>query len=74
MYYRGEGVLKNCLLAYKWANLAVAGGWEFVAEKRDLIEREMTPAQIADAQRLSAQFVPRKAGEDSPRKRVLRLP
>ena len=65
MYHRGEGVPKNNVQAYKWWNLAAAGGDELAAENRRLLEREMTPAQIAEAQRLSDQFVPRKAGAET---------
>jgi TPR repeat protein len=64
MYSNGEGVPKNNVAAYKWYNLAAAQGDGQSANNRRLIEREMTPTQIAEVQRLSAQFVPRKAGEE----------
>ena len=66
LYHEGEGVPKNNVEAYKWYNLAAAGGYEQAIEGRRRIEREMTLAQIAEAQRLSAQFVPRKASARTP--------
>jgi TPR repeat protein len=66
MYHYGEGVPKNSVTAYMWYNLAATNGLEKAVELRRSIEQEMTPAQIAEAQRLSAQFVPRKAGAEAP--------
>jgi len=61
MHSNGEGVPKKNVAAYKWYNLAAAQGDEPAAKNRRLIEQKMTPQQIAEAQRLSAQFAHRKA-------------
>jgi len=60
MYYNGKGVLKNFVEAYKWWNLAAAGGIESAIQARDYLITFMTPEQIADAQRLSREFTPKK--------------
>jgi len=67
MYAKGEGVPQNYVEAYKWLNLAAAGKSlaAFYAEERRKLERRMTPEQIAEAQRRSEQFVPRKEGRES---------
>ena len=57
MYIGGEGVPQDYVLAHMWLNLAGAGGRERAGELRDLLARHMTPAQIADAQRLAQEWM-----------------
>ncbi len=64
-YKKGQGVPKNQVEAYKWFNLAAAQNKEDAVKKiaeasRDLLAYDMSPAEITEAQRLSAAFVPRK--------------
>ncbi|MFH1034532.1 MAG: tetratricopeptide repeat-containing serine protease family protein [Pseudomonadota bacterium] len=56
MYHNGQGVSKNYILAYMWTNLAAAGGDEGAKRELAPLERKMNPEQIAEAQRLSANF------------------
>jgi TPR repeat protein len=60
MYARGSGVPKNYMEAYKWLTLAAAQGDAKAAEGRDLLRAEMTPAFIAEAERLAAEWKPKK--------------
>jgi TPR repeat protein len=60
MYYKGDGVPKNDLEAYFWWNLAAAGGIEKARDNRAIIEKKMTLEQIAEAQRRSAAWKPKK--------------
>ena len=60
LYSRGEGVPRDLVEAYKWRNLAAAQGEAIAIKARDALESLMTPDQIAEGQRLSAAFVPRK--------------
>lgn len=59
-YNHGEGVPKDDVQAYAWFNLAAAQGEERAAKNRGIVEERMTPAQIAEAQRISAAFKPKK--------------
>ena len=59
-YYFGDGVPKDYVEAYKWFNLASAQGDELAKQDLPAIELKMTPEEIAEAQRRSATFVPRK--------------
>lgn len=59
-YNTGNGVPRDYVEAYKWYNLASAQGDEYAKSNLAIIERQMTPEQIAEAQKLSAAFVPRK--------------
>ena len=59
-YALGEGVPKNIVEAYKWLNLAAAQGNSAAAESRDLLRYDITLAQIAEAQKLAAEWKPRK--------------
>lgn len=63
MYAIGQGVTKNYVEAYKWAILAQAQDSE---NKKlvDLLEKEMTPEQIAEGQARAAAFVPKVTQQD----------
>ena len=56
MYAEGTGTLKDSVLAYTWWNIAVAQGHKKSARNRSIIEKKMTPDQIATAQKLSKEF------------------
>jgi TPR repeat protein len=65
-YYLGNGVPKDYVQAYKWNNLATAQGDEFGKQGLSILEKEMLPEQIAEGQRLAAEFKPRKeSGSDN---------
>ncbi len=50
MYENGKGVPKDYVQAYKYFNMASAQGDSTASEIRDLLEKKMTPEQIAKAQ------------------------
>ena len=56
MYDKGKGVLKDYVLAHMWMNLAAAKGVKEAVKGRDLLEKNMTPAQLAEAQRLAREW------------------
>ena len=64
MYTKGQGVPQDhtvaVKLAHMWFNLAAAQGHEQARENRDIIGDGMTPAQIAEAQRLARDWRPKK--------------
>ena len=55
-YQIGRGVPRDIIKAYAWYNVAGANGDPSASKSRDLIATEMTPDQIADAQRLSGEW------------------
>ena len=55
-YDNGLGVPQDKVSAYMWLNLSAAQGRESAAAFRDLIARGMTPAQIAEAQKLAREW------------------
>ncbi len=71
MYAQGKGVPQDYVLAHMWCNLAAAGASdvkdrklatfvrELATETRDALARKMTPAQIAEAQRLAREWKPK---------------
>jgi len=61
MYRLGRGVPKDYVRAYQWFSLAAAQGDEQAGKVLDSVESLMTPAQIAEAQRLAREFRPRQA-------------
>jgi TPR repeat protein len=56
MYANGEGVPKDGVLAYMWLNLAAAKSDARAIKNRGHLASKMTPAQIAEAQRLAREW------------------
>ncbi len=60
MYVEGEGVIQDNVYAHMWWNIAASSG-ESESEKasanRDIVAEEMTPDQIAEAQKLARECV-----------------
>ena len=52
------GLQKNPVLAHMWFSLSAAQGNEKAAQSRDMIARNMTPAQIAEAQTFASEWKP----------------
>jgi len=58
-YQMGWGVPKDSVEAYKWFNLAAAAGNDAATKSRDLLQRQMSPDQISEAQHRAQQFLPK---------------
>ena len=56
MYRNGAGVPADFVLAYIWLNLARAVDSPGAAQSLDLVEKKMTPEQIAEGQRQRARL------------------
>ncbi len=59
MFQNGHAVPKNFAEAHKWYNLAAANGEKKAVTLRDRLAKQMTPAQIAKAQRLAREWKPK---------------
>ncbi len=57
MYRFGKGVPQDYAKAYMWLNLVAAAGSEGALTLRDSVLENMTPEQIAEAQKLSSEWV-----------------
>ena len=60
MYAEGNGVPQNYVQAHMWLNLAGAGGKGSGSGYRETIAKKMTPTQIEEAQRLAAEWKPKR--------------
>jgi TPR repeat protein len=60
MYRNGKGVPQDPVRAYMWLSLSAAQGSQFAIKNRDLVAGGMTPAQIAEAQKLASEWKPTK--------------
>jgi TPR repeat protein len=58
MYANGQGVPQDYVLAHMWFNLSAAQGDQAAAKNRDDVAKLMTPAQIAEAQKLAREWRP----------------
>jgi hypothetical protein len=66
MYANGEGVPQDYVQAHMWFNLGASRSpasdkenRELAVENRDIVAAKMTPAQIAEAQRLAREWKPK---------------
>jgi TPR repeat protein len=59
MYWNGQGVPRDAVLAYMWLILAATQEPKAEAE-RDMAASEMTPDEIAEAQRLAQEWKPKQ--------------
>ena len=57
MYIQGTGVPEDNVRAHMCISLAKAQGHENAAKVLDLLKKEITPAQIAKAQELAAEWL-----------------
>ena len=58
IYGQDQRVPHDLVQAYMWSNLVAAHGHDSAAKERDEYASQMTPAQIAEAQRLSREWKP----------------
>ena len=58
MYANGRGVLQDNIQAYKWCSLSLAQDNESAKKFLDILSSRMTPAQIAEAQKLAREWKP----------------
>ena len=68
MYANGQGVPQDYVQAHMWFNLAASrsepgSDRDMAVKNRDIIAAKMTPAQIAEAQRLAREWKPKKEGK-----------
>jgi TPR repeat protein len=66
MYANGDGVEQDYVKSHMYANLAAAHlplgeDREIAIKNRDVIAKTLTPAQIAEAQRLAREWRPKDA-------------
>lgn len=59
MYERGDGVEKDYVQAYMWYILGTTGGADRGFARRDALAKQMTPEQIAEAEKLAKEWRPK---------------
>jgi uncharacterized protein len=57
MYERGQGALRDNVLAHMWYNVAGSNGDKMGAKYRAIIEKRMIASQIAEAKKLARECV-----------------
>ena len=57
MHYKGKGVATDNVQAHLWWALAAAKGHENARENRDIVAKQMTPADISESQRLAREWL-----------------
>jgi S1-C subfamily serine protease len=66
MYGTGQGVIQDNVYAHMWWNIAASSGDKDAIGNRDIIAKRMTPSQLAKAQDLARNFVPRNTTQTTP--------
>lgn len=56
MYRNGQGVPQDYVRAFMWFTLSAARGNQSAINNRDIVAQRMTPAQIAEAQKLASEW------------------
>jgi uncharacterized protein len=59
MYGTGSGVPQDYVIAHMWLNLSAPRGNKEAVTVRDMVAAKMTPAQIAEAQKLAREWKPK---------------
>jgi TPR repeat protein len=59
-YRDGNGVSKDPVAAYMWLSLASSQGERFAEKSRNDLQKSMTPVQLDEAQKLIAEWKPKK--------------
>jgi len=62
-YANGQGVKQDVVLAYMWYALSAQQGDVKAVESRALLSKELTPAQVAEGQKLLSEWKPKKEKE-----------
>jgi len=57
LHGKGQGVLQDYVQAHMWASLAAAQNEKNATKFRDTLAKQMTPEQIAEAQRLAREWL-----------------
>ena len=57
MYTDGQGVVQDYVMAHMYWNIAGVSGDKDAIENRGIAEKEMTPSQIAEAQKLAREWM-----------------
>ena len=57
MYAKGQGVIQDFVYAHMWWNISASNGDETAKNSKNILEKEMTPSQIEEAQRLARECV-----------------
>ena len=60
LYANGLGGSQDLVQAYMWYSLAAGNGYEIATGYRNDLAKQMTPAQIAEAQQLAREWKPLK--------------
>ncbi len=60
-YAKGRGVPEDYVQAHMWFSLAAAQGHELARTARGILAKKVTPAQLAEAQRLAREWKPKSS-------------
>ena len=60
LYFNGQGVRKDYVRAHMWWNLNATQGYGQSFANGDNVAARMTPAQIAEAQKLAREWKPKR--------------
>ena len=56
MYAEGNGVTRDLVAGYMWCNLSAEQGNSLAAGAREAIAKDMTPEEIAQAQKMTHEW------------------
>ena len=68
MYYHGEGIPRDYIMAHMWFDIGARGGNEAARRSRDIVAEVINPADVAEAQRLAREWLEQHEEKWSPRR------
>ncbi len=57
IYYKGQGVLQDYVMAYMYFNIAAINDTKGAVKNRDAVAKKMTPSQLEKAQQLAGEWI-----------------
>jgi len=57
MYYNGQGVPQDYVMAHMFWNIAAVSGYKDAIKNRGIVEKKMTPSQLEKAQDLAREWM-----------------
>jgi TPR repeat protein len=60
MYHKGQGAIQDNVYSHMWSNIAAISGVKDAIKNRNIVAKQMTSAQLAEAQKLARKCIRKK--------------
>ena len=60
VYHKGQGAIQDNVYSHMWSNIAAISGVKDAIKNRNIVAKQMTSAQLAEAQKLARKCIRKK--------------